>query len=326
MNDGRTASILLMDDEIHSPIIQAAIQYLRNRGFAVDTACSISEALEAYYQRYYDVFILDIDMSMISGDREGDGIQILKRFVSLHNQTRVIMYSAAGKSPEWLAAANAHCFAYVHKGEKDALERLGEFVQNSLKSDTQILQIGIQKPPTSILLHAETETLRQNSINTISRIFGKEWDIRIVDTLEKACQMLQNSQSFGIVVVLRKNFKMRKDERIQIDKLLSVSPSPQVIIGCEATDEYQFAILYIANRHPFRFLNLSTIAWEDELEEALSAARIWYGRREIFPADPEALRRLKITLPEEAMNNWTEDELKEMEGYHPDMESEGGNS
>ncbi len=61
MTEKRPISILLMDDEINSLVIQATIQHLNNQGFDVDFAHTMSEAIEAYYQHYYDVFILDID-------------------------------------------------------------------------------------------------------------------------------------------------------------------------------------------------------------------------------------------------------------------------
>ncbi len=113
-------SVLLMDDEPMSPIIQATVQILRQEGFHLDLVESVAQAVESYYQRFYDVFVLDIDMN----DTEGDGLKVLKRFISLHNQTQVIMFSGAGTTPDWFEAANAHCFAYVAKDENDAIDLL----------------------------------------------------------------------------------------------------------------------------------------------------------------------------------------------------------
>jgi hypothetical protein len=45
----------------------------------------------------------------------------------------------------------------------------------------------------------------------------------------------------------------------------------------------------MANRHPFRMINLSQNEWTVQLAEAVQSAWKWYGAREIFQADAEAL-------------------------------------
>lgn len=323
MTEKRPISILLMDDEIDSPVIQAAIQHLNNQGFEVDIAQTMSEAIEAYYQHYYDVFILDIDMSMMADDQEGDGINVLKRFISLHNQTRVIMYSAAGKSPHWVAATNAHCFAYVHKGEKDALQHLSDLIHSSLTPDTLPALVD-KTPPLSVLLFAENDQLKSTAKSVIETSLGPDWHIQAVKSLTDAGQAVSESNTFGAIVILKPFFKMRAEERQLMEKLLSKSPFPQVIVGCEARDEYQSAILYLANHHPFRLLDVSKDDWHTALEQALKAALTWYGRREIFQADPNAIRRLNINLPDDILEDWTEDDVDELyEEFYEDMKKEG---
>ncbi len=319
MTEKRPISILLMDDEIDSPVMQAAIQHLSNQGFDVDIAHTMSEAIEAYYQHYYDVFILDIDMSMISDEQKGDGINVLKRFISLHNQTRVIMYSAAGKSPDWVATTNAHCFAYVHKGEKDALQHLGDFVHSSLTPDI-LPVVGGKTPPPSVLLFAENDRLQSTAESVIAATLGPDWRIRTVKTLADAGRAVSNFDSFDAIVILQPFFKMRADERRLMATLLAKSPFPQVIVGCEARDEYQSAILYLANHHPFRLLDLAKDDWNSSLGLSLEAARTWYGRREIFQADPDAIRRLNINLPDDILENWTDDDVNAL---YEDTRSEG---
>lgn len=285
MNEKRPKSILLMDDEIDSPAIKAAIQHLNKEGFDVDTAQTMSEAIEAYYQRFYDVFILDIDMSMMADDAEGDGINVLKRFISLHNETRVIMYSAAGRAPHWVAATNAHCFAYVHKGENDALQHLSDFVHSSLTPAT--LQVSEDKIPSqSVLLYAGNDPLQSTAKSVIKATLGEDWRIQTVTSLAEAVQAVTDSNRFGVIVILQQVFKMRAEERRLMETLLTTSPCPQVIVGCEARDEHQPAILFIANHHPFRLLDILRDDWHVSLEEALTAARTWYGRREIFKPIP----------------------------------------
>lgn len=318
MTEKKPVSILLMDDEIESPVIQAAVQYLQNQGFAVDTAHTMSEAIEAYYQRYYDVFILDIDMSMIPDDQEGDGINVLKRFISLHNQTRVIMYSAAGRSPHWVAAANAHCFAYVHKAEPDALQHLTEYVRSSLTPD-ELPGSEEQAPPAKILLAAGSEAIQARAAEVIRNTLG--WEIETASGPEDASAACSRAAEFGAVVVLQPEFKMRLPERQAVTSLMAMSPLPQVIVGCEARDAYQSAILTIANHHPFRLLDLAQDDWPQNLASGLAAARTWYGRREIFQADPGAIRRLNINLPDDILDEWTDED---MDSFLDDPAEEGG--
>ncbi|RLC18767.1 MAG: hypothetical protein DRI57_07945 [Deltaproteobacteria bacterium] len=78
-------SVLVMDDEPMSAIIQATVNQLRQEGFEVDLAETMTQAIESYYQKFYDVFVLDIDMSHRPDKEEGDGIRVLRRFISLHN-------------------------------------------------------------------------------------------------------------------------------------------------------------------------------------------------------------------------------------------------
>ncbi len=85
---------------------------------------------------------------------------------------------------------------------------------------------------------------------------------------------------------------------------MAVAPKPQTLIGCEGRDQSRPSILYIANRHPFRLLDLSDSAWPVCLQQALRDARIWYGKPEIFEADMDALRRIHITLPEDIAVQW----------------------
>ena len=323
MTEKRPISILLMDDEINSLVIQATIQHLNNQGFDVDFAHTMSEAIEAYYQHYYDVFILDIDMSMMADDQEGDGVNVLKRFISLHNQTRVIMYSAAGKSPDWVAATNAHCFAYVHKGEKDALQHLSDFVHSSLTQDL-LPAAGDKTPLPSVLLFAGNEQLQSTAESVIAATLGPDWRIHVVKSLADAQQAVSDPDAFDAIVILQPFFKMREEERRLMEILLAKSPFPQVIVGCEARDEYQSAILFLANHHPFRLLDLSKDDWSASLEQAIKAAHIWYGRREIFQADPDALRRLNINLPDDILEDWKDDDMDEpYEDFYEDTKNEG---
>jgi len=110
--------------------------------------------------------------------------------------------------------------------------------------------------------------------------------------------------AYGAVVVLQRTFSTRAKVREALAKVLATAPQPQTIIGCEGRDESRPSILYMANRHPFRLLDLSDAQWPMLLRQALSDARLWYGKSEIFEADLDALRRIHITLPEVLATAW----------------------
>ncbi|OQX24709.1 MAG: hypothetical protein BWK80_19415 [Desulfobacteraceae bacterium IS3] len=297
-------SVLLMDDEPMSPIIQATLQLLRDEGFDTDLAESVREAVEAYYEKFYDVFVLDIDMN----DPEGDGIRVLKRFISLHNQTKVIMFSGAGTKFDWFAAANAHCFGYVAKDENGAIDLLIRYIRSVAETPPRRCRSVLRKGicPQNLLLYCKNPGLRKDAETVIIKTLGKQWKITAVDDLKSAAAALESDQNYGAVLLLQEFFSTDSETREAMKDILSVSPEPQVIAGCTGEDKYRPSILQTANLHPFRMINLSEPDWKNRLEEALNAALLWYGKEEIFKADMEALERVQVTLPPEALKHWEE--------------------
>ncbi len=297
-------SVLLMDDEPMSTIIQATLQLLRDEGFDTDLAESVREAVEAYYEKFYDVFVLDIDMN----DPEGDGIRVLKRFISLHNQTKVIMFSGAGTKFDWFAAANAHCFGYVAKDENGAIDLLIRHVRSVAeippRRHRSVLRKGIC--PQKIFLYCKDPELKRDAEAVIINTLGKQWNISAADALETAASALESDSDYGAVLLLLDFFSTDSETREMMKGILSLSPKPQMIVGCKGEDEYRPSILQTANLHPFRMISLSQPDWKNRLEEALNAARLWYGKEEIFKADMEALERVRVTLPPEALKHWEE--------------------
>lgn len=322
MNEERI-SVLLMDDEPMSEIVQVAVDWMKGEGFEVDLVESRSQTIQSYYDKFYDVFVLDIDMSHIPEDEEGDGVNVLKRFISLHNGTQVIMFSGAGTVPHWFAAANAHCFAYVHKNEEDSVPKLIEWIRKSKKADIAESKPLKKKCPSRILIYNRNIKYQKPIENAIAKNLGDSWVIEICADLSEVYEKLQNSANYGIVLLFQDIFELRSKEKDQLKFILSKSPAPQVIVGCLGKDEYQYSILFLANQHPFRMINTENHNWSDHLEDALIKAVKWYGQREIFPADPEALKRMHVTLPSDAIEKWefTPENLEEMvDDFRDDQE------
>lgn len=318
----KNISVLLMDDEPSSEIIQVTADWLRQDGFSVDTAETMTQAIESYYEKLYDVFVLDIDMSHIPDEQEGDGVIVLKRFISLHNQTKVIMFSGAGTVPHWFEAANAHCYAYVHKNEKNSVRKLSEFISKSAEeAEIPDPKYAGEECPRSILVCCKdsryTGKIRESAENAL----GTGWAVNLTDSLDDAYRNL-SSEPYGIAVIFQEIFELYKDEKALLESVLSMSPKPQVIVGCLGRDDLQHSVLFIANNHPFRMINLAEKGWQGRFEDALEKAGIWHGQREIFQADPDALRRMHITLPPDVLSEWEDYIPEEMDAFYEDLQDE----
>jgi len=316
--DTKEISILLMDDEPSSPIIRNTMERFKDEGFTVDIVETMSDAVQAYYEKFYDVFILDIDMSLIPDDQEGDGVNVLKRFISLHNKTRVIMFSAAGKVHEWFESVNMHCFAYVHKNEEKPIDHLIELIRSAQKPE-EIDLSSKNKCPQEVFLCCIDESYQEKAKETVTAALGADWDIKLFSTLEDVDTTLQADGIHGIVVILKDNFSLRSGEKSILTSILSRSPAPPVIIGCQGKDKFRYSILFIANNHPFRMVNTEDAAWPEHLAEALNSAKSWYGKREIFKADADALKRMHITLPPDAISEWENYDAEDMDELYEDL-------
>lgn len=324
----KNPKILFMDDEPASDIVVNAIERLRDAGFAVDFVQTMSEAIEAYYQKYYDVFVLDIDMSHQAHDQEGDGVKVLKRFISLHNQTRVILFSGAGTVQHWFQAANAHCYAYVHKLYNDPIT--GADSIDMLISQVRAATTGAStpvipfemKPPARALLVGDDPELTGPARAVIEQALGVDWSVDV--TTLNALDAVALS-AYAVLVILQRTFSTRSSERDALAKALANAPKPQTIVGCEGRDECRPSILYIANQHPFRLIDLTDPQWANRLRQALSDARLWYGKPEIFQADMDALQRIHITLPEDIAELWEEVIDAEEPAYLDEEDNEAAN-
>ncbi len=295
-----------MDDEPMSAIIQATVTRLRQEGFEVDLAETMTQAIESYYQRFYDVFVLDIDMSHLPDKEEGDGIRVLKRFISLHNRARVIMFSGAGTVPHWFEAANAHCFAYIAKDESDSIGQLITCIGSAVSAAGRYRSM-LRKMvcPRRILVYCKDE-LRKTAVSVISETLGNEWEISESASLTEAAEAMNHPEDYGMVLLMQEMFSTRFSQKANLKKIVSVSPLPHVITACQGKDEYRPSILYLANLHPLRMVNLSRPDWTIQLEDALKAGVSWYGKTEIFKADMKALEQIQVTLPEDVLRHWEE--------------------
>lgn len=81
-------SLLLVDDE--QPLLRAMREFFELRGFAVDCATELEEALALLEYRSYSLVICDI---CLQGLRDTEGLEIVALLRSTRPETRVIVLS-----------------------------------------------------------------------------------------------------------------------------------------------------------------------------------------------------------------------------------------
>ncbi len=108
MSDQRGRYILIVDDE--ESIRTVLSIYFKKEGYLVDTAGSLSEALELISGNVYDVVITDMRMS-----GHEDGMIVLDRVKESHPETEVIVMTAYGTIDNAVRAMQKGAFNYVTK-------------------------------------------------------------------------------------------------------------------------------------------------------------------------------------------------------------------
>jgi DNA-binding NtrC family response regulator len=101
------ASLLLVDDDRH--ILNSMADWLRQQGYAVDTAGSCSEAMAAIDRKAYDVALVDIRLG------DCDGFDILVKARRERPDTSVIMITGYGTVESAVEAIRAGAFDFLTK-------------------------------------------------------------------------------------------------------------------------------------------------------------------------------------------------------------------
>ncbi len=92
-------SLLIVDDS--EPIRFGLTEYFKARGFEVDAASALDEALALLVARHYDIVITDLRLSEL---RQVEGLDIIAEVRQRCPATRVVLLTAYG-SPSVEAAA-----------------------------------------------------------------------------------------------------------------------------------------------------------------------------------------------------------------------------
>jgi len=100
-------SILLVDDDRH--ILEAMADWLREQGYALDTASGFTEAIQSIDKKAYDLVLADIRLG------DGDGFDILAHCRGNRPQTTVILLTGYGTVETAVEAIRAGAFDLLTK-------------------------------------------------------------------------------------------------------------------------------------------------------------------------------------------------------------------
>lgn len=305
-------SVLLMDDEIASAdIVQYAIGALEQAGCEVSPVARMSEAMDAFYQRFYNVFVLDIDMSQLADVQEGDGTDVARFLQALDRDTRIIVFSARGDVHHWFAAANAHVYGYVFKNQENATETLVKMVQKAASEPPASSQLPrLQAPPEKALLVLQEPTTSLSSV--VLRECAQEalpgWSIHLTHSLKEAAEVFADMPGrWGLIGAFSDRFSARPSSLRALSSLCQTEHSPHVILGCHGETGHMTSILHMVNARPFRLLNLLDAQLPTLLVESFRKAVHLYGHRERLHTLPEWGQQLRLGFSAETMEAYCEE-------------------
>ncbi|EOI5010721.1 two-component system response regulator DccR, partial [Campylobacter jejuni] len=101
------AKILLLEDDLSlSEIIE---EFLNDEGYEVFLCDNAQEALDMAYERYFDLWILDVKVPL------GDGFSLLKELRKSGKQTPAIFMTSLNTTNDLKQGFDAGCDDYIKK-------------------------------------------------------------------------------------------------------------------------------------------------------------------------------------------------------------------
>ena len=325
-------TVLFMDDELGSaPIVDYAVAALRDAGFEVTEVSRMSEAMDAFYNSFYHVFVLDIDMSCVEDVQEGDGTDVARFLRALDSGSHVINFSARGLVPNWFAAANYHLYGYIHKGEDGAVQRLVELVRTASRELVeQPMPLSRPRPPEKVLVAVEPPctVVPADELAELAERALEGWEVIRASGLADAVKVLESDPGrWGLVAVTSDEFDNRPGTRELFQRLCAFRGRPQAVLGCRGEQGAWPSILSMVNARPFRLVDLADREARSEIGLALRSAADHYGRQEILEPDAGGLRRLRLEMSQQVHDDMgfeQETDLLEDEDLdeRPDLDDE----
>ncbi len=100
-------SLLLVDDD--RQVLESMADWLRDQGYAVDTATGQGEAIERFTAKSYDLLLCDIRL------QDGDGFDVLEQALRRRPGMQVILLTGYGTADSAIDAIRAGAFDYLTK-------------------------------------------------------------------------------------------------------------------------------------------------------------------------------------------------------------------
>ena len=100
-------TLLLVDDDRH--VLASMADWLRDQGYATDTAASLAEGRAAVDRKSYDLVLADIRLG------DGDGFDLLAHCRKNHPATAVIMITGYGTVEAAVEAIRLGAFDFLTK-------------------------------------------------------------------------------------------------------------------------------------------------------------------------------------------------------------------
>lgn len=286
--------IIIMDDEIYANDGNASIQAeeeLKALGHIVDTTDKMSDVLSGIKNKYYDVYILDVDMSFVDDEIKGANGATIGRVMRERNSFyNIIVFSARGEVHDWFTAANYHFQGYIFKGN-DGVKNLVEHISN-ISVDKKI-DISFKKPENdnSVLIYYNPKTPSEKlSLDNIKNIINKTIPNSKVFVFNKLIDLKTKLSSSrpALVLMFHSMFLDSETTYMHLKDILIKQPFPNIIVGVDSSfgagseESNRGPILKIVNLHPFKFLDINMSNVEEELKRMIKNAIDWYGKIEIF--------------------------------------------
>lgn len=134
--EGFMKRILVVEDELS--LQKALVKGLRAFNFVVDSASDGNEALDCYYDNYYDLIILDLNLPYI------DGIDLLKEFRHDNVDLNIIILSARDEVEDKVKGLNLGANDYLAKpfNFEELVARVQALLRREFLQHTQSIIIG----------------------------------------------------------------------------------------------------------------------------------------------------------------------------------------
>jgi CheY-like chemotaxis protein len=312
-------NVLFMDDEAGdrtAVAVNTAVEALRQMGHDVTVVTRMSEALDAFYHRYYHVFILDIDMAKVEDSLKWRGTGVAEVLKCLDSGAAVVMYSAAGTLDDWFRVANRHVYGYVFKGDSDAVAQLMRMVDAAVRDTSGILLPSPQHGG-DILIHSDLETgIPEDAVRQMIAKIG-DFQLTFTDFGEMPKRLAEPEKTWVAGIALKSRFDTRPASMEIARKVASVQPNPNIVFGCRGDERNRASILSIVNCRPFRLVDLNPPHAVDTLEQAVRDALRWYSGWESFPASPGCERYVHKALADVDWESLEEIYAEDGTNYEP---------